>query len=51
VHSLQLIKAAVQLDFEGLEIRPVSWLVAPTFQHDLIEKFGAFGWCRHPVSF
>lgn len=29
--SLQLVGAAVQLDLEGLEVWPVSWLGAPTF--------------------
>lgn len=49
--SLQLVGAAVQLDLEGLEVRPVVRLGAPTLQHDLVEEVGTFGRSWHPVTF
>lgn len=48
--SLQLVGAAVQLDLEGLEVRPVVRLGAPTLQHDLVEEVGTFGRSWHPVT-
>lgn len=49
--SLHLVGAAVQLDLEGLEMRPVGRLGAPTLQHGAIEKVGTFGRSWHPVAF
>lgn len=48
--SLQLVEAAVQFGFDGLEVRPVIRLEAPTLQHDFIEQVGAVGRRRHPVA-
>lgn len=48
--TLKLVGALLQQELDVYEVRPVVGLLLPAFQHDLVEKAGAFVRCLHPVS-